>query len=214
MIKDREICVKSSFGHTIRNRFFYHEPGTGFLAVLFPGAGNSCDFPPLDYARKAALNLGFDVLSLEYGYYRTGNLYRPEFMNDILIECNAAVDECRSNTEYQKIVFISKSMGTVAAGEIGGLPVYKDVFHVFLTPVKKTIPYIRRAPCAVIYGTADPLLAEEDAELIKGILHADVLEIGGASHSLEDMSDYKKSLEMLKIATEHVEKTLRSVISG
>ncbi len=65
----------------------------------------------------------------------------------------------------------------------------------------------------MIYGTADPLLTKEDAEIIKSVPYADVLEIEGASHALEDMNSCKKSLQILKTVLEHIDQTIRSVIS-
>jgi hypothetical protein len=63
----------------------------------------------------------------------------------IVKECKEAADDCVGNTEYQKIVFISKAWGPSRRAK-SEIIRYENAYPVYLTPVKKTIPYIRLAP--------------------------------------------------------------------
>ncbi len=70
-----------------------------------------------------------------------------------------------ANGGQDEVVFISKSMGTVVAGEVDGkrqLPVK----HIFLTSVIETVPFINSTDRIVIYGSADSLFGDEALQQI------------------------------------------------
>ncbi|MFN8449593.1 MAG: hypothetical protein U0521_13665 [Anaerolineae bacterium] len=57
------IEVTTVAGVVVDHRLIAHEQPAGLL-VLLPGRGYTCDHPVLHYLRKAAADLGYDVLSV------------------------------------------------------------------------------------------------------------------------------------------------------
>lgn len=86
------------------------------LLVLFPGVGYSTARPLLYYAKRMGQEKGYEVLELEYH-----NM--PEHPFEDLKETAQTVCACAEAwakhvdwQQYEKIAFVSKSVGTVAAG--------------------------------------------------------------------------------------------------
>lgn len=86
------------------------------LLVLFPGVGYSTARPLLYYAKRIGQEKGYEVLELEYSRM-------PEHPFDNLKETAKTVCACAEAwaehvdwEKYDKIAFVSKSVGTVAAG--------------------------------------------------------------------------------------------------
>ena len=197
MINKSFIQVKSSWGQDIHNLFLTHSPKADSIVILFPGGDGSCDKPILHYARKAALLSGCDVLSLEYGYFRTNNSFRSEFFEQTIKELNETINICLSNNLYKNVYFISKSLGTSIAGEISKIIGYDKVNNLFLTPTVKTIPHIINSKCTVIVGTNDKYFPKEFIDRIGTYPTVDLHIINNAVHSLEADDSYKESIEIL-----------------
>ena len=209
MIKKSYITVKSSWGHHISNLFLTQEPKSESIVILFPGGDYSCDKPLLHYARKATLLSGCDVLSLEYGYFKTNNSFKGELFEQTLKEAKEAAELCLSNG-YKNIYFISKSLGTVIAGEISKYIGYDKINNLFLTPIPSTIPYIVDSKCAVVVGSKDKFFSKEEIDKVKKYPQVELRIIEGAAHSLEIDEDYMKSLEILIIVTKLCEDFIMS----
>ena len=206
MNRESDIAVKASFGHTIRNWFLTQEPQAECLAVLFPGGDGICDVPLLHYARKVALQLGCDVLSLEYGYVRTEHSLSRDFLATIIQETGEAVRACQPG-KYERVCYISKSFGTLVAGavreQLGHLPVRS----LYLAPLEDTLAYLSKESCAVVMGDKDKHFPDVGklSELPGVRLHV----FRDAGHSLEIRDDYKRSLEMLGEVAEICERFIR-----
>ena len=89
-------------------------------AVLFPGIGYHCDKPLLYYAGKLARAAGYEVLSVPYtGFPKNIRNDREKIREAIAL----AVEQTEQILMGQKwpeqadILFISKSIGTVAASQ-------------------------------------------------------------------------------------------------
>ena len=154
MINWSSINIMSSFGHKIHNLYLSHEPRVNRLTVLFPGANNTCEAPLLHYARLIALQAGSDTLGIEYGYNRSGHEFTSEMYKPSLDESLEALRLCGIE-KYNIVFFISKSFGTLIAGEITKRLKSVNIRNLFLTPVGATIPYINESDCTVVFGTAD-----------------------------------------------------------
>jgi hypothetical protein len=200
LINKSYIKVKSSWGHDIYNLFLTQSSKSNSIVILFPGADYSCDKPLLHYARKATLLSGCDVLSLEYGYFKTSNSFNSEFLENTIKETTEAIQIGLSNS-YKKIYFISKSLGTVVAGEISKSIGYDKINNLFLTPTIHTIPHITKAKCTVVVGTNDKAFSKEHLDAIKEYSSVDLHIINDAVHSLEVDNDYIRSLEILRDIT-------------
>ena len=196
LISYSTIDVVSSFGHEIKNLFLMHEPKSTLLTVLFPGVNNTCESPLLYYGREAALQAGSDVLGIEYGYRRAGREFSSEMYAPSLKETMEAIRRCGLE-KYRRVSFISKSFGTLIAGEITKQFTSSDILNFFLTPVPSTIPYITKAECTVVCGAADPYFSQKDVDKIAGNPHMKLVIVPGADHSLAIENDYRASLQVL-----------------
>ncbi|MFL0270090.1 alpha/beta hydrolase [Candidatus Clostridium radicumherbarum] len=199
MINKSVIKVKSSWGHEIENLYLTNSPKSDSLVVLFPGSGYICDKPLLYYARKATLLYGCDVLSLEYGYFRSNEEPSLDFKDRIVKESYEAVELCLSKS-YENIYFISKSLGTVVAGEVSELIGYEKVKNLFLTPTKDTVKHILKSRCSIVVGTKDKFFTKGDIETVTNS-SVSVHIIENAVHSLEVDDDYTKSIHILSEVT-------------
>lgn len=201
MINKSYIKVKSSWGHDIYNLFLTQSPKSDSIVILFPGGDYSCDKPLLHYARKATLLSGCDVLSLEYGYFKTNNSFKMEFFEQIIKETYEAIQTALSNS-YKRIYFISKSLGTSVAGEISNLMGYDKIDNLFLTPTSHTIPHIINSRCVVVVGSNDKFFSKESIDTISTYSSVDLHIMNNAAHSLEVDDNYKESLEILNDVTD------------
>lgn len=176
------LSVPSSWGIELKQKHFKLHEQNNRLVVLFPGMHYSCELPILYYARATATQCGFDLLALEYGYQAArSNL---EFN-----ELPRVVDECEETlklvlNQYEQIVFISKSLGTLVAGEVHSR-LKKYIKHVYLTPIFKSIPYINATEGIIIYGSNDSVFDENVASQITVTKNRTIIKIADADHSLE-----------------------------
>ncbi|OPJ63960.1 hypothetical protein [Clostridium oryzae] len=200
MINKSFISVRSSFGHDIPNVLYAQSSGSDSVVVLFPGTNYPCDKPLLYYARKIALSLGYDVLCLEYGYYKTNSGFNPKLAGDTIKESAEAVGLCLSRS-YKNVYFISKSFGTLVAGDISKTIGYDKIKNLFLTPLLGTVSHISSSKCTVVVGTEDKFFFKEHINLISTFPSIDLNIIENANHSLESENSVITSLEILKNVT-------------
>lgn len=175
------IMMSSYWGREVKHK--YIAQGSKALAVIFPGKNYSADRSLLDYAAKAAREHNCDVLLLEYGFQSARVDFKREEMSLLIQECKAAL---ASLPEYKKLLFISKSIGTVIAGKIAEeLGIQKKTSHLYLTPLPEAIPLIQQSQGTVIYGGSDPVFSEQHSGEIRGLHPIKVYRIDDANHNLE-----------------------------
>ena len=181
------------------------------LALIFPGIGYHADKPLLYYSIRLARNAGFDVRTIQYDPFPDDALGSRERM----IECvRQALDAAEAQfssidfTQYEELLFISKSIGTAVAylfADRHGL----TPFHFYFTPVDASLP--RLQPRGIVFhGTADPLattdLVAETCREKELPLHL----TGHGNHSMETgqvPSDVRELRHVLELC-EHYLKTL------
>ncbi len=158
------------------------------LAVLFPGVGYTCTRPLLYFAGKLAEQEGYKVIPLSYSGFPKNIKGNKEKMREsfflALEQTGQALDGIPMKDE-KEILFISKSIGTVAAAAYAkekGL----DVRHVLFTPLRETFDFLEPGVSAIAFhGTADPWAAtpviREQCREKKIPLYI----TEGANHSLE-----------------------------
>lgn len=200
MADNSYITVKSSWDHEIENSLLTHSPKSASIAILFPGSDGCCEGPLMHFSRMAAFLSGCDVLSLEYGYRRTAELFKYGFRDRITGETREAVEKCL-NAGYANIYFISKSFGTAIAGELSISLKHNNIKNLFLTPPYYTMPYITELKCTVVTGTNDVLFSMEHIDKLKAMPSIDLHIIDNATHSLEIEDDWKESLNILTTVT-------------
>ena len=114
------------------------------LAVLFPGIGYTCDKPLLYYAGKLAQGLGYELKRVEYGNFPAGIKDDQEKMKAAFESALTQTEEILKDVDfaqYEDILFISKSVGTVVAA------CYRQKYHIAcrsisFTPLEETFMFI------------------------------------------------------------------------
>jgi hypothetical protein len=154
-----DILTAPSFWKTeMKQRYFQIKENNSKLVVLFPGKNYSCEKPSLHYAGNSAIQSGFDLMVLEYGYQAARTILDINDLPRVIEESEESIQRILSI--YDKVIFISKSLGTIVAGEVHrrlGVPIK----HIYLTPIKDTIHYINKSDGLVIYGTKDEMFNNE-----------------------------------------------------
>jgi hypothetical protein len=168
------------------------------LIALFPGIRYSTDMPLLYYARFCYELQGYDILNMEYQSDNTEGKSIPDFIEDVKKTVLHQVERI-DFSQYEDILFVSKSVGTVFAGWLEEIRDLK-VRHIYLTPLEQTLQYLRgeKNIKIVIAGNMDKYL---NAELLKQ--HCDregisLYQIEGLGHRLEVKGDMKVNLDILK----------------
>lgn len=126
------------------------------IAVLFPGIGYTCDKPLLYYSAKLAAEKGYEVVRVPYGNFP------PHVKGDAakMYQCFVSAREQSEDilkdvawSDYDEIVFFSKSVGTVVALSYAsehGI----NVRQVLYTPLVETFRFPVGAGVAGVSGAA------------------------------------------------------------
>lgn len=175
------------------------------LAIIFPGRKYSEDCPLLYYSDDFLKSKGFEIKYLHYGKTRD-NEEKTKVIEDIEKNKEYVIEELEKIdfSIYDKILFVSKSIGTVLAGYGNEELEIKNVAHIFLTPLPETLTYIQKENCIVIAGGKDPFIDEnllmdfcEDNEIYYTILE-------GLNHSLET-DDVFNNIDIIKTVLKKIE---------
>ena len=164
------------------------------LVIMFPGVGYTMDCPLLYYASFLYEAKGYEQIHMKYNSILLNpDLPREEKTlraRDYVWEKAKDIDF----TTYDEVVFLSKSFGTAEAGilaeRLGIAPT-----QVYLTPIPRALPYIKRKDTVVI-GTADEVYPECKAYFEEHGIQP--MYIDGADHSLERKGKPFESLEILR----------------
>ena len=148
------------------------------LAVFFPGRRYGVDCPLLYYTEKVCRNSGYDTLLMHYSEHRDVKdmISIEENIKQTLPYVKERIRE-KDLGQYDEILFVSKSIGTVIAGwlEQELLQEYDNmqaidsldlplIRHIFMTPLKETFPYMESEKNIVICGDEDAYL---DADVLR-----------------------------------------------
>lgn len=173
------------------------------LAVLFPGIGYRFDRPLLYESRKIAAKNGYEILEDGYsGFEKIGRIKGdPKKMQQafmLAIEQSNVILDNVDWKSYERIVFISKSIGTaVAACYSTEHQIPAD--HIYYTPVDGTFRFMQDSSGIAFHGTADSWCHND--LVIEGCKqrHVPLMLIDGADHSLVTGDEAKDKENMQKI---------------
>ena len=156
------------------------------LAVIFPGIGYHKDKPLLYYAAKLAINLGYDVVNIEYHDMPQkirGNIEMMKKAADLAYaQSEDQLDRVRFD-DFEDVLFIGKSIGTVALAKYAADHQIKPG-QIWYTPVEATLTFGSRNAIAFI-GDAD---SWSDVDTVIHAAKEQGIEIytyPGCNHSLE-----------------------------
>ena len=184
------------------------------LAVIFPGIGYTADKPLLYFGRRIAVDCGYEVRIMDYKGFPPkvkGDRNRMEESFFIALrqaeEMLAGVDF----TEYDDIVFIGKSIGTIVAAKIAAdaagtapeSPAKTRIRQVLYTPLEDTFRFPIGEAIAFT-GDDDPWVGKENSRIPalceeQGITYRLVPH---ANHSLESKDVFADMKELRKVMKE------------
>lgn len=174
------------------------------LAVLFPGIGYTNDRSLLYFSGRVAVNAGYELLRVTYGGFPPGVKGDREKMKDSFVLAGKQAEEQLRDVrweEYEEILFISKSIGTVVASAYArerNLAVRSVIF----TPLEETFLFLR-GDALVFHGTADPWAETAKIRAACEKCGVPLFITEGANHSLET-GDAVKDVETLTGVVEKV----------
>ena len=180
------------------------------IAILLPGIGYTCDKPLLYYSGKLARFLGWEVKPVPYSGFPDKVIGdRDRMQQSARIALTQAEDMLQAVPwqQYDKIVFISKSVGTVAA------PAYAAAHHlpcrhILFTPVVQTFSYPLHDAIA-FHGTADPWADTSDIKALCASNGVALHITENANHSLET-GNVDADIAALKIVMGQVKAALEA----
>ena len=170
------------------------------IAVFFPGIGYHCDKPLLYYSRSIADKLGYEnSRNVNYtcnaGNIRGNDEKMKEAYEALFSQAEAELAEIVWS-EYEDVLFISKSIGTIIATSYAKKYDLKRVRHILYTPLAQTFLFAPNNAIGFI-GTADPWSDTDEIIRLSDTNHIPLTVYDGCNHSLE-CDDTLKNLEILK----------------
>lgn len=169
------------------------------IAVYFPGIGYHCDKPLLYYSRDAARKSGYtEERNVSYAYeageIRGNDAKMREAYDALFLQAEAELADLVWS-EYDDILFVSKSIGTIIAVSYAEKYGLKAIRHVLYTPLAQTYLFATNRAIGFI-GTADPWSDTDEIIRLSEENHIPLTVYDGCNHSLE-CNDTLSNLEIL-----------------
>lgn len=170
------------------------------IAVYFSGIGYHCDKPLLYYSKDIARELGYEnSRNIRYAYNAgniRGNEEKMKEAYEVLFSQAEAELADIVWSEYDDVLFVSKSIGTIIATSYAKKYGLETARHILYTPLAQTYLF---APIYAIsfIGTADPWSNTDEIIRLSNANHIPITAYEGCNHSLE-CSDTLKNIENLK----------------
>jgi len=180
------IPISGYQARSIANVLIQQPQVTSTLAVIFPGVNYSCDMPLLYYTARLLGQRNSDVLNLhtEYSQPEYRSLPAAQRAEWISTDATAGVEAALAHREYQKLILIGKSIGTLSLATLIGQEIGAAMRF--------------QGPALYISGTGDDLYEADNLNRIKQATRAESLIIEGANHSMEIPGKMEDSLQVLK----------------
>lgn len=182
------------------------------LAIIFPGVGYTCIKPLLYYTASLAADYRYEIKKLDYG--EDIHTFKGRTVEELEPLIDKAVQRVLPELkelpwkEYDKILMISKSIGTTVAcrvqQELGW-----QARHFLMTPIPTTLPYLADTEGCFLAGTDDPFISKE---LIGEVAAKYPDKVGaifeGCNHSLEKRGETVANVKNLLTVLECLERML------
>lgn len=181
------------------------------IAVIFPGIGYHADKPLLYYSKKLAASYGFEVREVPYGNFPKDVKGSAEKMEQAFVNALAQCEEILKDVafeEYDRILFISKSIGTAVAAAYGKRKGLRTA-NVFYTPVEASLEFMSQ-PGIVFHGTKDPWAEAEPLHTACREKGYEVYTVEDGNHSLET-GNVLQDIENMGVVMAVTDKYIRSV---
>lgn len=159
------------------------------IAVVFPGIGYNNDKPLLYYASKLASELGYEnIIKVTYiskinTNIRGNEKAMRETFDELYSDASMQLNDI-DFTQYDDILFISKSIGTAVATAYADSHDISNVKHILYTPLVYTFDYEIQNAVAFI-GTNDAWSDYKEVVRLANEKDIDISIYEGRNHSLE-----------------------------
>lgn len=170
------------------------------IAVYFPGIGYHCDKPLLYYGRSIANKLGYgNFRNVSYTYHpgniRGNDKKMKEAYETLFLQTEDGLADIVW-TEYDDVLFVSKSIGTIIAASYAKKYGITCAKHILYTPLAQTFLSAPNHAISFI-GTADPWSNMDEITRLAAANHVPLIVYENCNHSLE-CDDTLKNIEILK----------------
>lgn len=160
------------------------------LAVIFPGIGYTADKPLLYYSRKLSERAGYEIRTIPFhGFPKKAKGDAEKLRVSCELACKQAADHLKDTDlgSYDDVLFIGKSIGTVAAANIAAHS--SPAAHIRLilfTPLEETFSY-SFSDAVVFTGSSDPWTGGRKSRIAELCAQRGIpcFVIPDANHSLE-----------------------------
>lgn len=201
----------SPFGIEVTNPFFHHDPPSDRLLVLLPGRGYTTNHPLLFHLLYLALENGWDVLPVSYGFQASGGDFRPEqfplLQQDVALAAEPALAR-----GYRHLCVAGKSLGTPLAVDLARSAKTESVSLILLTPVSGVMQALDGIRTLAVIGTGDGLYSPDIVRLTEGDAHVQWRVYEALNHALIVEDDWRASLAVLREIMDDCELFLREGI--
>lgn len=188
------------------------------LAVFFPGIGYTVDKPLMHYSRALAAAEGYEILLLPYSGFPKkirGDKGRMRESYDIALSQAREMLSGTDLSSYEKVLFVGKSIGTIAAAQIAAESgVSERIRLVLYTPLEETFAFpINDA--VVFTGTKDPWVGGENSRIAQLAEQAGCPchLVADGNHSLET-GDVLQDIRNMEKIMEETRRFLRQTPDG
>lgn len=186
--------IKSILTDILPNSFFKLNQLSNHLTIIFPGMSYNCSSPILYYSSQVMMEIGSDVLNVNYNYHDLLNKSEEERFKIIKGDGLAALTLAFQQREYSKVTLIGKSLGTrviaLLLEEMSLLDLTPDLRIIWLTPVWNDERHFKamlelKGSSLHVIGTDDPYYSDTLYNKLLLKKHIEVLVFKGADHSLD-----------------------------
>lgn len=164
------------------------------IVLSFPGSRGS-EIPLLYFAAKHYEDLGYEKVFVNNPIIQDTSY---EVLLNTLIENAKTIIESLNLSEYDNVVFIAKSIGTVVACKI------KEIYNlnaqlILFTPIEDTLKYIKSDNniLLVSLGTKDRII---EWNIVKSLCETENINCyieENVGHRMEVMNDLQRNLEII-----------------
>ena len=166
------------------------------LAVIFPGIGYTADKPLLYYSRKLAERAGYEIRTIPFhDFPKKAKGDAEKLRRSCELACKQAAEYLKDTDleSYDDVLFIGKSIGTVAAADIAAhCSPSAHIRFVLYTPLEETFSY-SISDAVLFTGSADPWTGGKKSRIAKLCAQHAIpcVVIPDANHSLETADPVK-----------------------
>jgi hypothetical protein len=188
----------------VPNTFLRQQSATSHLCIILPGYAPPLINPLLQYTSQLLLDLNADVLQVQYEYYKIDFFKKPAAERDQMLatDVTAACEAVFAQREYEQIIIIGKSLGTLAMGHLLANKRLRKASCVWLTPLL-TNAWLRgrikqyRPRSLFVIGTADEFYNAGYLTEVCEATNGKSVVIEGANHGLVIPGEVVQSLKAL-----------------